>query len=76
MSAGMFTAAYMIFSLGLTKPLQMAMFPTCFATSEHCSFQLTHVQNYIQLCGIIFGEWGSEACATAAVICSGSGGPV
>jgi hypothetical protein len=52
------------------------MFPTCFATSEHCSFQLTHVQNYIQLCGIIFGEWGSEACATAAVICSGSGGPV
>jgi hypothetical protein len=53
----MFSEAYIIFSLGLTKPLQKAMFPTCFASHEACSTQLTHVQNYIQLCGIIVGEW-------------------
>jgi hypothetical protein len=54
--AGMFSEAYIIFSLGLTKPLQKAMFPTCFSSHEACSTQLTHVQNYIQLCGIIAGE--------------------
>jgi hypothetical protein len=54
--AGMFSEAYIIFSLGLTKPLQKAMFPTCFASHEDCREQLTHVQNYIQICGIIVGE--------------------
>jgi hypothetical protein len=52
----MFSEAYIIFSLGLTKPLQKAMFPSCFASHTDCSTQLTHVQNYIQLCGIIVGE--------------------
>jgi hypothetical protein len=56
LSAGMFSEAYIIFSLGLTKPLQKAMFPTCFASHEACAEQLTHVQNYIQICGIIIGE--------------------
>lgn len=52
----MFSEAYIIFSLGLTKPLQKAMFPSCFSSHADCSTQLTHVQNYIQLCGIIVGE--------------------
>jgi len=52
----MFSEAYIIFSLGLTKPLQKALFPSCFASHADCSTELTHVQNYIQLCGIIVGE--------------------
>lgn len=54
--AGMFSEAYIIFSLGLTKPLQQALFPACFKTHDACAEQLTHVQNYIQICGIIVGE--------------------
>jgi hypothetical protein len=53
---GMFSKAYIIFSLGLTKPLQKAMFPTCFKTHDDCPETITHVQNYIQLCGIIVGK--------------------
>jgi hypothetical protein len=52
---GMFSEAYIIFSLGLTKPLQKAMFPTCFKTHYDCPEAITHVQNYIQICGIIVG---------------------
>lgn len=52
----MFSEAYIIFSLGLTKPLQKAMFPSCFSSHADCSTELTHVQNYIQLCGIVVGE--------------------
>lgn len=59
--AGMFSEAYIIFSLGLTKPLQTAQFPTCFKTHEDCSEELTHVQNYIQICGIIVGEHAGGA---------------
>lgn len=68
-------AAYIIFSLGLTKPLQKAMFPTCFASHTECSTQLTHVQNYIQLCGIIVGEWlcaadvGRQQCSVERASC-------
>ncbi|WIA41970.1 hypothetical protein OEZ86_009273 [Tetradesmus obliquus] len=74
---GMFSEAYIIFSLGLTKPLQKAMFPTCFKTHDACPEAITHVQNYIQLCGIIAGmlafgalgdymgrRWGSRIVAS------------
>jgi hypothetical protein len=44
MGAGMFCEAYIIFSLGLTKPLQRAMFPTCFKTHIDCPDELTQVQ--------------------------------
>jgi hypothetical protein len=40
----MFSEAYVIFSLGLTKPLQEAMFPSCFSTHTDCPKSLTHVQ--------------------------------
>jgi hypothetical protein len=53
---GMFSEAYIIFSLGLTKPLQTAMFPTCFGTHDDCKEHITHVQNYIQIVGIIVGR--------------------
>jgi hypothetical protein len=39
----MFSEAYIIFSLGLTKPLQKAMFPTCFKTHDDCPETITHV---------------------------------
>jgi hypothetical protein len=52
----MFSEAYIIFSLGLTKPLQTAMFPTCFKTHDDCKETITHVQNYIQIVGIIVGR--------------------
>jgi hypothetical protein len=52
----MFSEAYIIFSLGLTKPLQQAMFPTCFKTHDDCKESITHVQNYIQIVGIIVGR--------------------
>lgn len=62
----MFSEAYIIFSLWLTKPLQKALFPSCFASHADCSTELTHVQNYIQLCGIIVGEcpwhWPTYTC--------------
>ena len=57
----MFSEAYIIFSLGLTKPLQKAQYPTCFKTHEDCSEELTHVQNYIQICGIIVGASAADA---------------
>ncbi|KIZ06011.1 hypothetical protein MNEG_1952 [Monoraphidium neglectum] len=34
---GMFSEAYIIFSLGLIKPLQKAMYPACFDTHTACS---------------------------------------
>eukprot|EP00878_Enallax_costatus_P032225 GHUV01035362.1.p2 GENE.GHUV01035362.1~~GHUV01035362.1.p2 ORF type:complete len:118 (-),score=27.79 GHUV01035362.1:184-537(-) len=45
----MFSEAYIIFSLGLIKPLQSALYPTCFKTHTACSAETTHVQNYIQV---------------------------
>eukprot|EP00882_Tetradesmus_deserticola_P031481 GHRQ01035603.1.p1 GENE.GHRQ01035603.1~~GHRQ01035603.1.p1 ORF type:complete len:235 (+),score=92.87 GHRQ01035603.1:189-893(+) len=73
----MFSEAYIIFSLGLTKPLQVAMFPTCFSTHDDCKEAITHVQNYIQIVGIIAGmllfgalgdvigrRWGSRVVAS------------
>eukprot|EP00878_Enallax_costatus_P031669 GHUV01034646.1.p1 GENE.GHUV01034646.1~~GHUV01034646.1.p1 ORF type:complete len:134 (-),score=5.77 GHUV01034646.1:41-442(-) len=47
----MFSEAYIIFSLGLTRPLQTALYPECFKTHEACPETVTHVQNYIQICG-------------------------
>lgn len=51
----MFSEAYIIFSLGLIKPLQAAMFPSCFTTHQECSQDMVHLQNYLQICGIIVG---------------------
>jgi MFS family permease len=74
---GMFSEAYIIFSLGLTRPLQTALHPKCFKTHETCPETVTHVQNYIQICGIIVGmllfgflgdligrKWGSRSVAS------------
>jgi len=41
---GMFCEAYILFSLGLTKPLQAAVFPTCFKTHQDCPQKITHLQ--------------------------------
>lgn len=60
----MFSEAYIIFSLGLTKPLQTAMFPTCFKTHDDCKETITHVQNYIQIVGIIVGGWLSSSSSS------------
>lgn len=35
-------------------PLQV-LYPSCFKTHEECSEDLTHAQNYLQVCGIIVG---------------------
>jgi Na+/melibiose symporter-like transporter len=60
---GMFSEAYIIFSLGLTRPFQKALYPACFVTHEACAEELTHVQNYIQICGIIVGMLAFGVCA-------------
>lgn len=52
----MFSEAYIIFSIGLIKPLQSAEYPTCFKTHEVCSPNQQKVENYILLVGIIVGE--------------------
>jgi hypothetical protein len=54
--AGMFSEAYIIFSVGLIKPLQSAEYPTCFNSHEVCSPNLSKVENYVLLVGIIAGE--------------------
>jgi hypothetical protein len=51
----MFSEAYIIFSLGLTRPLQAVVHPECFVTHTACTADLTHVQNYIQIIGIAVG---------------------
>lgn len=53
----MFSEAYIIFSIGLIKPLQAATFPSCFTTHKECSANLSKVENYVLLVGIIVGEW-------------------
>jgi hypothetical protein len=53
----MFSEAYIIFSLGLIKPLQKAEYPSCFTTYADCPKELTTVQNFVQICGIIAGKW-------------------
>jgi hypothetical protein len=62
----MFSEAYIIFSIGLIKPLQSAEYPTCFKSHEACSSNLAKVENYVLLVGIIVGEWVSG--------CVGEGG--
>ncbi|GBF98449.1 proton phosphate symporter [Raphidocelis subcapitata] len=52
---GMFSEAYIIFSIGLIKPFQKAAFPDCFETHTACSVEETHVMNFIQIGGIIIG---------------------
>lgn len=74
---GMFSEAYIIFSIGLIKPFQAALFPACFTTHEECPQELTHVMNFVQIAGIIVGmllfgamgdiigrAWGSRVVAT------------
>jgi hypothetical protein len=51
----MFSEAYIMFSIGLIKPFQKAMYPNCFSGSEECPQDLVKVQNYLQLVGIIIG---------------------
>eukprot|EP00877_Chromochloris_zofingiensis_P002903 jgi/Chrzof1/12613/Cz07g01060.t1 len=73
----MFSEAYIIFSLGQIKPFQAALYPTCFNSHTDCTNEITHVQNYIQICGIIVGmilfgaladfigrKWGSRLVAS------------
>jgi hypothetical protein len=60
--------AYIIFSIGLIKPLQKALFPTCFVTHTDCAENLTHVQNYVQICGIIAGGWAQHRSAGSAAL--------
>lgn len=80
---GMFSEAYIIFSLGQIKPFQTTMFKTCFKTYQgDCTHELVSNQNYIQICGIIAGmlffgvigdiigrKWGSRI--VAAIMLSG-----
>ena len=51
----MFSAAYIIFSIGLIRPLQEAVFPDCFATHAACGERQTHAMGYAQIGGIIAG---------------------
>ncbi|KAI8468145.1 MAG: major facilitator superfamily domain-containing protein [Monoraphidium minutum] len=80
---GMFSEAYIIFSIGLIKPFQAAMKPECFETHTACSAAETHVTSYIQIAGIIIGMlvfgvlgdvigrcWGSRI--VASIMLSGS----
>jgi hypothetical protein len=46
---GMFSEAYIIFSIGLIKPFQQAMHPTCFKTHESCSFELVRRLRWLAL---------------------------
>jgi len=57
----MFSEAYIIFSLGLIKPLQKAEYPSCFTTYTDCPEQLTTVQNFLQIVGIIAGKCSTRA---------------
>jgi hypothetical protein len=69
---GMFSEAYIIFSLGLTRPLQAVVHPECFVTHAACTADLTHVQNYIQIAGIAVGMAALPvrlAAAPAAACC-------
>jgi len=75
---GLFSEAYVIFSIGQLKPFQQVMFPACFVTFEACQEEMVeHVADYIQICGIIAGmllwgyladvvgrKWGSRSVAT------------
>ncbi|KAI8465659.1 MAG: major facilitator superfamily domain-containing protein [Monoraphidium minutum] len=74
---GMFSEAYIIFSIGLIKPLQAAMFPACFVEHTACSRAETHAVSYSLVAGIICGMllfgalgdvigrcWGSRAVAS------------
>lgn len=60
----MFSEAYIIFSIGLIKPLQGAAYPACFTTHRDCTSNLSKVENYVLLVGIIVGEgampWGAS----------------
>jgi len=55
---GMFSEAYIIFSVGLIGPLQEAMFPDCFAgahTDAGCSAELVHATKFVQIVFIVVG---------------------
>lgn len=73
---GMFSEAYIVFSLGQTKPFQAAMYPECFKKYLTCDHDVVRTQNYIQICGIMAGmllfgfigdltgrKWGSRIVA-------------
>ena len=59
----MFSEAYIMFSIGMIKPFQKAIYPKCFGSSEDCPEGLVKVQNYIQLVGIILGTYAMQVYA-------------
>ncbi|GBF93836.1 proton phosphate symporter [Raphidocelis subcapitata] len=52
---GMFCEAYILFSIGLVKPLLAAAAPSCFVTFETCTEAETHLVNYIPIAARIVG---------------------
>ncbi|KAG1670185.1 hypothetical protein FOA52_014961 [Chlamydomonas sp. UWO 241] len=74
---GLFSEAYIVFSVGQLGPFQKAIHPSCFVTYADCDQDLVkHVAGYIQIIGIIVGmllwgwladitgrKWGSRSVA-------------
>jgi hypothetical protein len=55
--AGLGLEGYVLFSIGNVRPLLQAAFPSCWKTFETCDERWTEAVDYLEIIGIIVGEF-------------------